>query len=283
MTEEPLKFPPLKSGLYIVATPIGNLGDITLRALHVLRESTLIACEDTRVSAKLLNAYGIRKPLLSYHDHNADRIRPTLLQKLKEGEVIALISDAGTPLISDPGYKLVQTCQAEGIYVTTLPGPSSVMSGLILSGFPTDQFFFAGFVNKKTFVSLSLCPSTLIFFESAKRLLTTLQEMSFSFENRTVAVVREITKLFEETRQGTFAELIQHYEEKGHPKGEVVLVLSPPHTPAANKSEEMDDLLQKALKTHSLKDACALVAGSLGIPKKVVYQHALSLKTDDPA
>lgn len=272
--------PPLKPGLYVVATPIGNLGDITLRALHTLQEATLIACEDTRVSAKLLNAHGIRKPLLSYHDHNADRVRPTLIQKLKEGETIALISDAGTPLISDPGYKLVQECLAEGIFVTTLPGPSSVLSSLILSGFPTDQFFFGGFVNKKNFASVALCPSTLIFFESAKRLLSTLQDMSLAFENRTVSVVREITKLFEETRRGTFAELMQYYEEQGLPKGEVVLVLSPPHTPAVDKKQEMDDLLRQALKTHSLKDACALVAGSLGIPKKVVYQYALSLKAE---
>lgn len=275
-----MNFPPLKSGLYIVATPIGNLGDITLRALHTLQQSTLIACEDTRVSAKLLNAHGIRKPLLSYHDHNADHVRPKLIQKLKEGETVALISDAGTPLINDPGYKLVQACRAEGIYVTTLPGPSSVLSALILSGFPTDQFFFAGFVNKKSFASLSLCPSTLIFFESAKRLLSTLQEMASAFENRTVAVVREITKLFEETRQGTFAELIQIYTEQGLPKGEVVLVLSPPLVSAVDNTQEMRTLLLQALETHSLKDACTLVAGSLGLPKKEVYQYALSLKKD---
>lgn len=268
---------PLKAGLYLIATPIGNLGDITLRALDTLKGCDVIACEDTRVSRKLLSAYNIHKPVISYHDHNADRIRPFILDRVTSGQAVALISDAGSPLISDPGYKLVQRCYEAGLPVTFLPGASAVIAGLILSGLPTDRFLFAGFADKKAYAELSPLGMTLVFFESAQRLVVTLTGMASAFSNRTVAVVREITKRFEEVRRGTFEEVIQFYEEKGPPKGEVVLTLSPPVTQSV-AFVDIDHLLRQALKTHSIRDACTLVAGTLGIPRKQVYQRALALQ-----
>lgn len=267
----------LKGGLYIVATPIGNLGDITLRALETLKECVIIACEDTRVSRKLLSAYSIDKPLISYHDHNADQIRPQILEKISQGQAVTLISDAGTPLISDPGYKLVRDCYEAGLPVTFLPGPSAVMASLVLSGMPTDRFLFAGFAQKKAYADLSSLDMTLIFFESAQRLVATLKDMVGAFPNRSLAVVREITKLFEEVRRGTFEDLIQFYEEKGPPKGEIVLVLSPPGDEQV-LDLDIDQLLRQALETHSIRDACTLVAGTLGVSRKQIYQRALTLK-----
>lgn len=267
----------MKAGLYLVATPIGNLGDITLRALDTLKACDLIACEDTRTSRKLLSAYSMTKPLLSYHDHNADQVRPKILEKITAGQAVALISDAGTPLISDPGYKLVRACYESGVAVTIIPGACSVIAGLVLSGMPSDRFLFAGFADKKTYPELVALKATLVFFEAAQRLLATLHDMRQAFSNRTVAVVREITKLYEEARRGTFEELIAFYEEKGNPKGEIVLVLSPP-TAIEIPEQDIDDLLTKALETHSVRDACALVAGTLGLPKKAVYQRALQLE-----
>jgi len=269
----------LKGGLYLVATPIGNLGDITLRALETLRSCDVIACEDTRVSRKLLSAYGIDKPLISYHDHNADQIRPLILDKITNGHAVVLISDAGTPLISDPGYKLVRHCYEVELPVTFLPGPSAVIAGLVLSGMACDRFLFAGFADKATYPELSSINMTLIFFESAKRLSATLKDMAKAFPNREVSVVREITKLFEEVRRGSFDELIHYYEEKGPPKGEVVLVLSPKGAQDA-PVEDVDHLLRQALASHSIRDACTLVAGTLGVPRKQIYQRALELKAE---
>lgn len=267
----------LQRGLYLIATPIGNLGDITLRALDTLKGCDVIACEDTRVSRKLLSAYGIHTPVISYHDHNADHMRPLILGRLTSGQAVALISDAGSPLISDPGYKLVQRCYEAGLPVTFLPGASAVIAGLILSGLPTDRFLFAGFADKKAYSELSPLGMTLLFFESAQRLVVTLKDMALAFSNRTVAVVREITKRFEEVRRGTFEEVIQFYEEKGPPKGEVVLALSPPVAQAVALTD-IDQLLRQTLKTHSIRDACTLVAGTLGIPRKQIYQRALTLQ-----
>ena len=266
-----------KAGLYIVATPIGNLGDITLRALDTLKSCDVIACEDTRVSRKLLSSYSIDKPVISYHDHNADQMRPHILDRIMTGQAVALISDAGTPLISDPGYKLVRDCYEADLHVTFLPGPSAVLAGLVLSGMPSDRFLFAGFADKGAYSELSSLNMTLIFFESAKRLKKTLKEMAHGLPNRNVAVVREITKLFEEVRRGSFEELGQYYEENGSPKGEVVLVLSPPGATQA-EAVDIDQLLAKALETHSIRDACTLVAGTLGMPRKQIYQRALALK-----
>lgn len=272
----------LKPGLYLVATPIGNLGDITLRALETLKNCDVIACEDTRVSRKLLSAYSIAKPLISYHDHNADQMRPLILDKIATGQVVVLISDAGTPLISDPGFKLVQHCYKAHLHVTFIPGPSAVIAGLVLSGMACDRFLFAGFADKAAYSELSSINTTLIFFESAKRLGASLKQMAKSFVGREVAVIREITKLFEEVRRGSFAEVIQYYEENGLPKGEVVVVLSPKNSQFQHPSlHNIDDMLRQALASHSIRDACTLVSGSLGLPRKQIYQRALELREEE--
>jgi 16S rRNA (cytidine1402-2'-O)-methyltransferase len=265
-----------QGGLFIVATPIGNLGDISFRAIDTLKNCEVIACEDTRVSRKLLTAYSINKPLISYHDYNADKVRPTIIKKINSGQSIALISDAGTPLISDPGYKLVRKCYELNIPVTLIPGPSAVIAGLVLSGMPTDRFVFAGFVDKKKFPELSPLPMTLIFFESAKRLKSTLKDMIKSFQDREIAVVREISKRFEDVRRGTFDEILSFYDDMPAPKGEIVLVLGPP-TIQQNSQEDIDQLLQKTLEAHSMRDACQIVAEVLGISRKDVYARGLEL------
>ncbi len=271
--------PAIKPGLHIVATPIGNLGDMTLRALSILSQVDQILCEDTRVSSKLLQAYGLQGALNPYHEHNAEQIRPKILEKLKAGAKIALISDAGTPLISDPGYKLVRSCYEEHIPVTIAPGPSAVIAGLVLSGLPTDQFFFAGFAQSKKFQDLRSIPATLIFYEAPQRLIETLKEMQAVFSNRDVVVVREITKIFEEVVRGDFSTVMAAFEGQERCRGEMVILLSPPRLEKVPE-QDIEELLRQTLKEHSLKDAVTLVAGILGIPKKKVYQHALNLKQE---
>ena len=269
-------------GLYIVATPIGNMGDITLRALEVLKECDLILCEDTRVSAKLLKHYGISRPTLSYNDHNGQERRPKIMQALESGQRVALISDAGTPLISDPGYKLVKDVQDAGFHVSTLPGPSSVMAALCLSGLPTDRFLFAGFLSskheacKKELQELAKIPSTLVFFESARRLQDTLSLMHETLGERDVAVVREISKLYEESRRNTLSVLIEHYKHHGEPKGEVVIVVGPPLAQTAS-IESIEAKLTLLLATHSVKEAASIVAEETGFPRKEIYSLALKL------
>lgn len=221
-------------GLYIVATPIGNRSDITLRALDILKLCDIIACEDTRISGTLLTHYGIKKPLISYNDHNASERRPEIFAAIENGKRVALISDAGTPLISDPGYKLVQEAIERDIYITTIPGASSVLTALCLSGLPSDQFFFGGFLPSKTealkkhITSLANVPATLIFFESARRLEESLEALMIGLSDRKAAVVREITKLYEETKRGNISELLEHYRNNDAPKGEIVIVIAPP-------------------------------------------------------
>lgn len=220
----------LAPGLYVVATPIGNAADITLRALSVLREVDAIACEDSRVTAKLLARHDIRAKLMAYHEHNAARVRPQILARLAAGGRIALVSDAGTPLVSDPGYKLVRGCIEAGIPVVPLPGPSAPLAALVLSGLPSDRFLFAGFLpakaaaRRKIFSELAAVPATLLFFESAQRLSESLADMADVLGDRPAAVAREITKLFEECRRGSLAELAAHYRDAGPPKGEIVVV-----------------------------------------------------------
>lgn len=273
-------------GLYLVATPIGNLGDITLRALETLKSVDLVACEDTRVTAKLLNHYGIRKPVLSYNDHNAGARRPKVMEALKSGRRVALVSDAGTPLISDPGYKLVREALKEGVYVTSLPGPSSVLSALCLSGLPTDRFFFAGFLPakqealKREIQSLSFISSTLILFESARRLPETLAHLHEGMGAREAAVVREISKLYEESRRGTLAELAEHYAKEGAPKGEVVIVVGPPLAAEA-ETGDIEARLAWLLKSHSVKEAAGIMAEQTGRPRKEIYAEALKLAKKD--
>jgi len=270
-------------GLYVVATPIGNLSDITLRALDVLRAADIIACEDTRVSSRLLSHYGIKVRTTSYHDHNAEEKRPQLLEQLQDGKIVALISDAGTPLISDPGYKLVREAARLGIKTMPVPGVSSVIAALSVSGLPTDRFLFAGFLPAKTAArrkeieKLAVVPATLVLFESVHRLDDTLAELASQLGEREAVIARELTKLYEELRRGTLGELAEHYAKTGDPKGEVVIVVSPPSAPAV-ADIDMESLLRMRLKTMSVRDAAAEVAKLAGAPRQEVYAKALSLK-----
>lgn len=281
--------PPLRPGLYIVATPIGNLGDISRRAAETLRRVDVVACEDTRVTAKLLNALLIKKPMLAYHEHNAAVQRPRLLEKIEAGQAVALVSDAGTPLISDPGYKLVEDAAAAGQYVTTLPGPSAVIAALTLAGLPTDKFLFLGFAPNKTkarrdwFSAAGKSPATLVYYESAKRLAASLEDAAATFGTRQAAVCRELSKKFEEVVRDDLSALAGRYQSSGPPKGEIVVVIAPPDEGAAAPSEtlvETDKLLTAALKHMSVKSAAAFVAEVTGERKSILYKQALALTSD---
>lgn len=274
----------LAPALYVVATPIGNAADITLRALDVLSQVDAIACEDSRVTAKLLARHGIRAKLMPYHEHNAARVRPQILDRLAAGGRIALVSDAGTPLVSDPGYKLVRDCIAAGIAVVPLPGPSAPLAALVLSGLPSDRFLFAGFLptrsaaRRKVFRELAAVPATLLFFESAQRLPESLADMAEVLGERPAAVAREITKLFEECRRGSTAELADYYRQNGPPKGELVVVCGgATEENQAESGDTLDAQLTSALGQLSLKDAVAAVAAASGLPRKQVYARALRL------
>ncbi|MEJ5975930.1 16S rRNA (cytidine(1402)-2'-O)-methyltransferase [Novosphingobium sp. PS1R-30] len=272
---------PLLPGLYIVATPIGNLGDITLRGVEILRGVAAIACEDTRVTGKLLNHLGIKKRMIRYDDHASEGDRERLLAMLAE-EPLALVSDAGTPLISDPGYRLVKTARERGIAVTSLPGPSAVIVALTLSGLPSDRFLFAGFLPNKdkarrdVLGELAAVPATLAFYDTAPRLEDTLQAIAAVLPGREVAVARELTKKFEECRSGTPEELIAHYAAHP-PKGEIVLLIGPP-LPAAAKDFDIDALLRAELETEKASQAAGKVAKLTGLDRKVLYARALELK-----
>ena len=228
----PYPAPKLAAGLYLVATPIGNLGDITLRALQTLAGADLIACEDTRVSRKLLEHYGIATATTAYHDHNAAAVRPALLKRIAEGAAVALISDAGTPAISDPGYKLVREAREQGLAVTALPGASSVLAALVASGLPTDRFLFEGFLPAKEaqrrnrIVELSRIPSSLVLFESGPRIAATLSDLAVMLGERDAAICRELTKLHEEVRRATLPVLAAHYASEAETRGEFVIVIA---------------------------------------------------------
>ena len=275
----------LKPGLHIVATPIGNLGDVTLRALAALAGADLIACEDTRVTRKLLDRYGIRTPLTPYHDHNAAEARPKLLRRLDEGAAIALVSDAGTPLVSDPGFKLVRDAIAEGLNVHGIPGASAALSGLVLAGLPTDRFLFAGFLparegeRKRALEELKNTPATLIFFESAQRLSESLRAMSAVFGPRRAAVARELTKLHEEVRREDLPKLASIFERSMPPKGEVTIVVA-----GAKQGETdlsfVDPLLRSALEFMPLRAAVDLVAAACKVSHTGTYERALKIKSD---
>lgn len=275
-------------GLYLVATPIGNAADITLRALALLNRADLVACEDSRVTGPLLKRYGIGTPLFPYHEHNAAKVRPQLLQKLQAGAVVALVSDAGTPLINDPGYKLVRECIAAGVMVTALPGASAVLTGLSLSGLPSDRFLYAGFppskesARQKWLAELKGIAATLVFLESPQRLPESLAAMAAVLgPQREAAVARELTKKFEEVRRGTLADLAAHYAEHGPPKGEVTLVVGPPPEDAAElTADDLDTALREAMARLPLRQAVDEVATVLNLARKPVYARALDLKKD---
>lgn len=274
----------LSPGLYLVATPIGNLGDITLRALEVLKGCDSIACEDRRVSKKLLSRYGVQAPLIAYHAHTTARAREEIVAQLRTGARIALISDAGTPLISDPGYRLAQAAIAAGIFVTALPGPSAPLLALTLSGLPCNRFLFAGFLPPRAAArraelgKLAAVDASLIFLESPRRLPGALADMALMLGNRPAAVAREMTKLFEEIRRGALDELRAHYAGAGPPKGEVVVVAGPPlAADAGPAADQIDALLLTALGQASLKEAVARVAAASGAPRRQIYARALAL------
>jgi 16S rRNA (cytidine1402-2'-O)-methyltransferase len=272
----------LAPGLYIVATPIGNLMDISARALQVLARASLIACEDTRVTAKLLGAFAIKARMQPYHDHNAAAVRPGLIARALAGPV-ALVSDAGTPLISDPGYKLVAEARAAGVNVVAVPGPSAVIAALSIAGLPTDRFLFAGFLPAKakaradTIAELAAVPATLAFYESGPRLAATLTALHAGLGDRPAAVGRELTKKFEEMVTGPLSELAARWAD-APPKGEIVVLVGPPLPAPAASADDLDSALQAALVTLRVKDAAALVAAQLGLPKSTVYARALALK-----
>jgi 16S rRNA (cytidine1402-2'-O)-methyltransferase len=274
--------PQPRPGLYLVATPIGNLSDISLRALEVLAGVDMIACEDTRVSRKLIEHYGITTPLTPYHEHNAEQARPKLLARLAEHQSVALISDAGTPLISDPGYKLVREAQSAGFAVTAIPGASAILTALCVAGLPTDRFFFEGFLpskqvaRQKRIADIAAIPATLVFYESGSRLTATLADLAALLGTRQAAVCRELTKLHEEVRRAPLDTLAKEYAIGAELRGEFVIVVAPPIERQASE-EEIDAHLRRALNRLSVKDAVAEVAQSAGRPRREIYQRALDL------
>ncbi|MCA0274639.1 MAG: 16S rRNA (cytidine(1402)-2'-O)-methyltransferase [Proteobacteria bacterium] len=274
---------PLDPALYLVATPIGNLGDITLRALETLAGADMVACEDTRVTRVLLDRYGIRQRPTAYHEHNAAEAGPRLIEALESGRSVALVSDAGTPLVSDPGFRLVEQAQAHGIRVVPIPGASAVLAALTASGLPSDAFFFAGFLpvkdgQKRTRLGeLKAVPGTLIFFESPRRLADTLEAMADVFGARQAAIGRELTKAFEEIRTGTLAELAAHYAEADTPKGEVVICVAPPGE-RPETADDVDKLLISLASEMPASKAAAEAARMTGQQKPALYRRLLELK-----
>lgn len=272
-----------EKGLYLVATPIGNLGDLSPRAVAVLKNADVVACEDTRITGKLLSLNAISTPMVNYHEHNADKMRPVLTARLKKGETVALVSDAGTPLVSDPGHKLVADCIKEGIYVTAVPGASALLTALQLSGLPTRRFLFQGFLppkssaRKTTLAELKNVPSTLIFYEAPQRMIETLTDMKEVLGDRACSVSRELTKKFEQTVRGKISDILDLYAQDGVPKGEFVVVVAPPLEEKAGE-RDVEAALKQALETMSVKDAAAFVAQALNANKKEVYTLALKLK-----
>jgi 16S rRNA (cytidine1402-2'-O)-methyltransferase len=280
----PVEPPSLAGGLYLVATPIGNLRDISLRALETLAAADLIACEDTRVTHRLLDHYGIATPLTPYHEHNAAAARPKLLARLAGGDAVALVSDAGTPLVSDPGFKLVRSAREAGHTVIAVPGASAALAALVSAGLPTDRFFFEGFLPAKDgprrarIAELVRIPATLILYESGPRLARTLAALADGFGAREAAICRELTKLHEEIRRGDLAALARAYEEGAEIRGEIVVVVAPPADDAELADPAaIDALLRRALLRASVKDASSEVAAATGRPRREIYQRALAL------
>jgi 16S rRNA (cytidine1402-2'-O)-methyltransferase len=279
----PLTTPRLSAGLYLVATPIGNLGDVTIRALETLAGADLIACEDTRVTRKLLDRFHITTQLSPYHDHNAATVRPRLLEKLAAGAAIALVSDAGTPLISDPGFKLVREASRAGIVVSAVPGASSVLAALCLAGLPTDRFFFDGFLPARSVArrarikELARIEATLVLFETGSRIAAALADLSDELGDRDAAICREMTKLHEQVERSGLAELAARSDTL-ETRGEFVVVIGPP-APAdtAMTDSDLDRALKVAMAGSSLKDAVTEIAAISGRARREVYARALAL------
>lgn len=279
---------PLAPALHLVATPIGNLGDVTLRALETIAAADILACEDTRVTRTLLSRYGIRQRPVAYHEHNASEAGPRLIAALKEGRSVALVSDAGTPLVSDPGFRLVEAAREAGIAVVPIPGPSAALAALTASGLPSDAFFFAGFLPVKAgarasrLAELKAVPGTLIFFESPNRLAESLAAMAEAFGHRRAAVCRELTKAFEEIRTGPLPDLAAHYAEAGSPKGEIVVCVAPPDPAAAPAEADIDAMLRSLAAEMGASKAAAEAARLTGLRKADLYRRLLELKPDGP-
>ena len=273
--------PQLAAGLYIVATPIGNLGDVTLRSVETLRGVAAVACEDTRVTGKLLKHFGIEARLIRYDDHADAAARERLLERIAS-EPVALVSDAGTPLISDPGYRLVREARERGLAVTCLPGASAAITAIAVSGLPSDRFLFAGFLPAKakargdTLDELANVRATLVFYETAPRLVASLEAVAEHLPGRDVAVARELTKKFEECRSGSPEALVAHYTQKPA-KGEIVLMIGPPGK-AADEAVDVDSLLRAELQSAKPSQAAAAVARATGLERKMLYARALDLK-----
>jgi 16S rRNA (cytidine1402-2'-O)-methyltransferase len=275
---------PVRPGLHVVATPIGNLGDISFRALATLAAADAIIAEDTRITKKLLAHYGIATPLVAYHEHNAAVMRPHLIARLEDGAALALVSDAGTPLISDPGFKLVAEALTRNIEVVPVPGASAVLAALMAAGLPTDRFFFEGFLPPKSaarrsrIAELAAVPGTLVFFESPRRLAESLADLAAVLGPREAAIARELTKCFETVRRAPLPELAAAVSAEGMPKGEIVVLVGPPaaQQPAASQAA-LDEKLARALEEYSVKDAAALVSAETGEPRRKVYARAIAL------
>ncbi len=274
----------LAPGLHVVATPIGNLGDISLRALGTLAAADLILAEDTRVTKVLLAHYGISTPLAAYHEHNAAEMRPKVLARLEAGAKLALVSDAGTPLVSDPGYRLVEDAVAGGHAVTGVPGPSAVLAALVVAGLPTDRFFFEGFLPPKAaarrarLTELAGIPGTLVLFESPRRLAEMLADAAAMLGARPAAVARELTKLHETVRRGALPALAELYAAGETARGEIVVLIGAGDgAEAADAGDQMDARLRLALARLSLKEAVAQVSAEMGLPRRKIYARALEL------
>ncbi len=271
--------------LYLVSTPIGNLGDLSDRARQTLQRVDLIACEDTRTTKQLLTLLGLKiPPLTAYHEHNADRAKDGLIEKMRAGADIALVSDAGTPLISDPGYKLVRACYENNISVTSVPGANAPLTALQLSGIASNAFCFGGFLptkrtaRQKYLKTFSAAPCTLIFYETANRLIDALADIADSLNNPFMAVVREMTKKFEEVKRGSATDLLAFYEQNGQPKGEIVLVIENSPATQTLSDSEIDEQLTILLKTQSVKQAAQTLHTQTSLSKKELYTRALALK-----
>ncbi len=272
----------LAPGLYIVATPIGNLGDLSPRAAEILRNADLVAVEDSRVTAGLLRHIGTKRPMTPYHDHNAESVRPGLIARMAS-EAVALVSDAGTPLISDPGYKLVRDARAAGHLVVTIPGPCAGVAALTLAGLPTDRFFFLGFLppnqqaRAQAIAEVASVRATLVFYASGPRLAAALAALAQGLGDREAAVAREITKKFEECVIGSLSELAARYAD-APPKGEIVIVVGPPGEAPAASAEDADAALAEALTRLPASKAAGEVAKRLGLDRRTLYARALELK-----
>lgn len=280
----PVEAPRLPAGLHVVATPLGNLADISLRGLSTLAAADTVLCEDTRVTSRLLQRYSISTRLRPYHDHNAAQVRPAILERLEAGDAIALVSDAGMPAVSDPGFKLVRACLDRGIAIDVIPGPTAPVTALALSGLPTDRFLFAGFLPAKQGQRIAVLNevgavrATLIFFETAPRLAASLADIAQALPGRQVAVARELTKLHQEVLRGTPEEVLGGIANRNRVKGEITLLVAPPSAATGATEEDLEQMLLRLLETHPASKAATIAARESGHPRSQLYEIAIKLK-----